>query len=141
MLVSTADTSATPAQAWQVFSDVTAWPEMLSTFDSVDPTGGTSGRPEVDAAYLVRQPRLLKARWVITDWRPGESFTWVSDMPGIRTTAIHEATETSDGPTTIRVGIDWSGPMAWLPRLFYSRLARRYLETEVTTFARLAEAG
>lgn len=95
--------------------------------------------PRVDAAYLVRQPRLPKARSVITDWRPGEAFTWVSVTPGIRTTGVHEVTETPDG-SMLRVGIDWSGPMAWLPKLLYSRLTRRYLQTEVTTFARLAES-
>jgi len=141
MIEATANTSATPLRAWEVFSDVTAWPEMLPTVDAVEPIGGAEQRPAVDAAYVVRQPRLPKARWVITDWRPGEAFTWVSVAPGIRTTGVHEVAETSGGPTTIRVGIDWSGPMAWLARLFYSRLARRYLVAEATTFARVAEGG
>jgi hypothetical protein len=141
MIEATAHTSATPSQAWQVFSDVTAWPQMLPTFDAVEPADGATQRPAVDATYVIRQPRLPKASWMITDWRPDEAFTWVSVAPGIRTTGVHEVTGTPDGSTTIRVGIDWSGPMAWLPRLLYSRLARRYLETEVTTFARLAEAG
>jgi hypothetical protein len=140
MLEATANTSATPAQAWQVFSDVTAWPRMLPTFDAVEPTGGPMQRPAVDATYVVRQPRLPKASWVITDWRPGESFTWVSVAPGIRTTGVHDVTGTPGG-ATIRVGLDWSGPMAWLARLLYSRLARRYLDIEVATFARVAESG
>lgn len=131
--------AATASQAWQVVSDVTAWPEMLSTFDAVEPADNNrQASPGVDAAYLVRQPRLPKTRWVITDWRPGEAFTWESVVPGIRTRGVHEVTETPDG-STLRAGIDWSGPMAWLPKLLYSRLTRRYLQTEVTTFARLAE--
>ncbi|AYY14859.1 polyketide cyclase [Actinobacteria bacterium YIM 96077] len=134
-----ASCAASPSRVWQVMSNITAWPEMLPTCDAVEPVDNNQAGPGVNAAYVVRQPRLPKARWVITDWRPGEAFTWVSVVPGIRTTGIHEVTENPDG-STLRVGIDWSGPLAWLPKLLYSRLTKRYLQTEVTTFARLAES-
>jgi len=36
------------------------------------------------------------------------------------------------------LGIDWSGPLAWLVRLMFASKARRMVELEADTFARLA---
>jgi hypothetical protein len=88
--------------------------------------------------FEVQQPGLPKAVYEITHWEPGRAFTWVSSAGGVRTTASHRLQPTSDG-TVLALGIEWSGPLAWMARLLASSKARRMVEQEAETFVRLGE--
>ena len=124
----TSSTIGDPGLAWRVLSGVRAWPDWLPTVMAVVPE--TPEAPDgTGAAYRVEQPRLGAARWEITEWRPGAGFTWVSRRPGVATTATHELAEVS-GRVRARLGIAWSGPLAWLVRAAYAGLTRRYVESE-----------
>ncbi len=131
-------TTADPEQVWAVMSDLDAWPEWLPTVDSVkreDPH-----KPHgVGAAYRLKQPRLPRARWVVTKWEPGHGFTWTSSAPGVTTTATHQLTPLDGGGTEIVLGITWSGPLAGLLGLLLGRLTRRYVDTEAASLAERAE--
>ena len=130
-------TTATPDQVWAVLSDLDGWPGWLPTVDSLERED--PDRPhEVGAAYLVKQPRLPKARWVITDWRAGEGFVWESKTPGARTTGTHELRPAGDGGTEIFLGVEWNGPMAGVARLMFGRLTQRYIDTEASALAERA---
>ncbi len=132
-------TSATPDELWPILSDLRRWPEWLPTVDAAEPVA--PGAPDgVGTAYDLRQPRLPRARWTVTDWRPGAGFTWESHAPGVTSVGRHELRPTADG-TEIALAIDWSGPLAWLIRLGYGRLTRRYLETEAAALAARAESA
>jgi hypothetical protein len=134
-ITATAVTTCSPAQVWTLLGDVESWPRWLPTVDSVTPEGPPRpDGPGVGSTYLLRQPRLPRARWTVTHWRPGEGFTWVSHAPGITSTATHELV-TVDGATRIDLGIEWSGPLAWLLRLLYGRLTQRYVDTEAAALA------
>ena len=82
MIRATARSAATPARLWSLASDVERWGDRLPTVDSVRPL--TSGPTGVGARYEVRQPRLPRAVWEVTDWQPGRSFTWVSFVRGLQ---------------------------------------------------------
>lgn len=124
--------AASPKRVWEELSDIETWPDWLPTVEEVRREEGT------EAAYVLRQPRLPEARWVITNWHPGRSFTWRSSAPGVTTTGSHELRPV-EGGTAIELTIGWSGPMAWLARLLYSRLTRGYLEAEATALARRSD--
>ena len=130
-------TNAAPERVWAVLSDLDAWPEWLPTVDSLERE--ESGRPhEVGAAYMVKQPRLPRARWVITDWRAGEGFVWESRTLGARTTGTHDLAPTADGGTEIVLGVEWNGPLAGLARLMFGRLTQRYIDAESAALAERA---
>jgi hypothetical protein len=74
----------------------------------------------------------------VTDCRQGRSFTWVSTSPGIRSTAVHTVQAHGRG-SRLDLSLEWSGPLAWILELFIGRKARRMVQTEAETFARLAE--
>ena len=125
---------ATPGQVWETLSDLESWPAWIPTVQSL--RAEEAGRPRgVGATYLLKQPRLPTARWVITEWRHGEGFTWHSDTPGARTVGTHEVAPAPGSGTQIDLAIGWTGPMARLARLVYGGLARRYVEAEAKALA------
>lgn len=111
---------------------------MLPTVTSIKPL--QVGPTAVGSRFEVKQPGLAKTVFEVTDWRPGESFTWVSKQPGVRSTAVHEVRAEGDG-SRLDLALDFAGPMAGLVRLAFGRKAQRMVETEAQTFARLAEQG
>ena len=133
-----ATSKAAPDQVWEVISDLDAWPEVLPTVNRVerdDPAAPLG----VGTAYYVEQPKLRRARWEVTEWKPGKAFTWTSSAPGLTMTATHEVSATPSGGTEIVLGMHWSGLLSGLLGMLYGRMARDYMETEAATFAARAE--
>lgn len=128
--------SASADALWQPLSDVESWPLLLPTVTDVRRLDDGSQFTE-GARFRVTQPRLRTAEYVVTHVDPGRSFTWVAHAPGITTTARHSL---RPGRRTclLHLDIDWSGPLAWVARLFYSRLARRYMELEAAAVEDIA---
>lgn len=132
-------TTATPEQVWAALSDLDGWPSWLPTVDTL--TRVDADRPhEVGAEYVLKQPKLPKARWVITRWEPGRRFDWTSRAPGVTSVATHTLTPTDGGGTEIVLTFDWRGPFSGLTRLMWGRLAKQYVETEAASLAERAEA-
>lgn len=133
----------TATQVWATLSDIGGWPEWLPTVDAVVPEGGEPAH-STGAVYVVTQPRLGTARWVVTQWEPGVSFTWESRRPGVVTTATHVLTPTGNGDDrgcSATLGIEWTGPFAGVARLVYGRLTRSYLAQEAEALRQRVEAG
>jgi hypothetical protein len=112
------------------------WGVRLPTVDSVRPL--SDGPVRVGSRFEVRQPKLPKAVWEVTEWQDGRSFTWVSTSPGIRSTAVHAVAEDGAG-SRLDLSLDWSGPLAPVLKLLIGRKAQGMVETEADTFARMAE--
>lgn len=132
-------TTASPGQVWTVLADIESWPDWTPTFTAVRRLG-PSGPTGVGSRFEVEQPRLGRSTYEITEWLRDRAFTWVSTAPGLRTTAHHRVRPTPHG-AEIELGIQWSGPAAWLARLLYGRLARRYVATELASLVSAAESG
>lgn len=130
---------AGPDTVWALISDVERWGERLPTFDSVERVSG-SGAVGVGDRFRVRQPRLRDAEYEITSWEPGRAFTWESSAPGVHTTATH-VIDTIDGNTRLQLGVDWTGPLAWLVKLLLGRRTDRMVRIEGETFGQLAAQG
>jgi hypothetical protein len=74
----------------------------------------------------------------VTAWEPGQGFTWIADVPGVRTIGTHQVLATRDG-CTLQLGLSWEGPLAGVIRILYGRRTKRFVHQEADTFARLAE--
>jgi uncharacterized membrane protein len=121
---------AAPAeQVFDVYFDVERWPQWTPTVTSVERLD--QGPLRIGARTRVRQPRLPKAVWEVTDIAPGRSFTWVATGPGIRTTGHHEAEPTGDGRCRITARLLQEGWLGAVVGRLTSRLTDRYLQTEV----------
>lgn len=120
-------------------SDVSRWPEILTTVDEVE----LIGEPDtvgVGSRFRVRQPGLATAVYVVTKWQEGHGFTWEAQSVGVHTIATHSITPSETG-SRLKLSIDWTGAISGLVRLIYGRRAQRMVTIEADTFVRLAASG
>jgi hypothetical protein len=113
---------------WDVFTDVERWPEWtpsVSRLVALDGPGIAVGK-----RFEIKQPRMPKLVWQVTEVSPGASWTWVQRSPGGVTLARHEVVPESSGRTRVRQQIDQRGPIGALVGLLMRRMTRRYLDFE-----------
>jgi hypothetical protein len=134
----TAVAAATTAQAWTALIDVTDWPRWTASMNSVEPLDGAALRP--GDRYKISQPRLPVMVWRVTEVRDGESFVWEARSPGVRTAGFHRLAANPDGTTRITIGVDHSGPLAWLVGALTGARTRRYLKLEAAGLKAASES-
>lgn len=139
MIVVEREIRRSPAEVWSHMCELDRWAELLPTVTDIVRIGD-SGPITVGSRFRVRQPRLATAEYEVTDWRPQHGFTWTANTGGVRTKASHELHPSGDG-TRLELGIEWSGPGAWLAKALFTPKSRRFLEQEAAAFADLAEHG
>ncbi len=128
---------APPRAVARVLNDVSHWDQWLTTVQSVTPIGETPPAP--GSRYEVRQPKLPKAVWEVTDLDDSSGFTWRSSAPGVRSTGTHVIEDLGGGRSRVTLAIDWSGPAAPVIGLLYGRLTDRYLATEAAELKAVCE--
>ncbi|HET8561271.1 MAG TPA: SRPBCC family protein [Marmoricola sp.] len=132
LFTTTRHVDALPGAVWPVMSDVSRWPEWMPTVDRVERLD--EGPLRVGSRASVRQPRLPRAVWEVTELAHGESFTWESAGPGLRTIGRH--TVVADGAgSAVTLSIEQTGPMGAVAALVWRRLIQRYIELEAESLA------
>ena len=131
------DIAAPPERVWAVMIDVERWREWTPTITSIDRLDGGSFR--VGSRARVRQPKLPTAVWTVSVLEPGRYFEWRNVSPGLTSVAGHRAEPAAGGGTIVTLTFGWSGSLAWLIRLVYGKLARRYVRTEAESLKRWCE--
>jgi uncharacterized membrane protein len=113
---------------WDVFSEVERWPEWTASITRLVALDG----PEIAVGkrFQIKQPRMPKLIWEVTEVTPGQSWTWVQRSPGGLTLARHEVVGESAERTLVRQQIDQRGPIGVLVGLLMRRMTKRYLELE-----------
>jgi uncharacterized membrane protein len=117
-----------PAQpVWEVLFDVARWPEWTPTIASVKRLD--DGPFQVGSRAEVRQPKLPRAVWEVTEVVDGRSFTWEAKGPGMKTIGRHEVVPDANG-SEVRLSIEQTGPMGAVAGMLWRRLTQRYIELE-----------
>jgi len=112
---------------WEVLYDVARWPEWTPTIHSVERLD--DGPFAVGSRAKVRQPRLPRALWEVTEVVDGRSFTWEARGPGMKTVARHEVVPDGTG-STVTLSIEQTGPMGTVAAFVWRKLTQRYIELE-----------
>ena len=119
---------------WQVMSDVERWHTWTASIESISITDAGSAAPGAPlgrgGSAEVRQPGFPKSSWTVSEWRPGESFTWESAAPGVRSTGIHAVAADGAGASTATLTIRQTGPIGALVGLLAGRKSRRFVDME-----------
>lgn len=130
---------AAPEKVWAVLADVERWPEWTPSMRMVKRL--KDGPFAAGSTVRVRQPRLPQAVYTVTEYEPGQAFTWATRFPGITITAGHYVLSREDGHATVRLTVDQTGLLAPLVGLFAARLTRRYVTQEADGLKRRCESG
>jgi uncharacterized protein YndB with AHSA1/START domain len=131
--------AAHPARVWAVVGRVADWAELLPTVDRVEQVSA-GGPPGVGSRYALTQPGLPRLVYEVTEWVPGDRFTWVAQALGVATTGTHEVVPVAEG-SLLRLTLGWTGALSPLVRALFTTRTRRYVELEAATFAELAETS
>jgi len=113
---------------WDVFSDVERWPEWTASVTSlvgIDGPGLAVGK-----RFAIKQPRMPKLVWEVTEVEPGVGWTWVQRSPGGLTVAGHRVAPLPGDRTRVDQHIDQRGPVGLLVGALMRRMTRRYLQLE-----------
>ena len=113
---------------WDVFSYVERWPEWTASVTRLVALDGPG--LAVGKRFEIKQPRMPRLVWEVTEVTPGASWTWVQRSPGGQTVARHEVIPESDRRTRVRQQLDQRGPVGSLVGLLMRGMTRRYLELE-----------
>jgi uncharacterized membrane protein len=119
---------APAAAVWDVFTDVERWPEWTASVERIVPLDGPG--IEVGKRFEIKQPRLPKLVWEVTDVDPGVSWSWRQRGPGSTTIASHEIIPQDNGRTLVRQRIEQRGPVGVVVGVLVLRLTKRYLHFE-----------
>jgi len=141
--------AASPELIWSTLSDVERWPEWTPSVSEVERLD--SGDFGAGSRARVKQPEMPRLVWEVTEYVPGEVFSWASKAPGVTTTGGHRlAADPSaragggDVPgdrVTVTLTLDQEGflaPVVW--RLTGSR-SRRYVRMEADGLKRRCESS
>ena len=123
---------------WRSLADVSVWPEWLPTVMSVRALDAT--RLELGARFVVRQPKLQPATWVVTVLEPPRRFVWVARSPGLRMTAEHVVEESASG-AAVSLRFSFGGFLGGLIGRLFRTTTEAYLAQEAAALKRKAEAA
>lgn len=134
MLFETTKHIDSPAQrVWDVLIDVDRWPEWTPTIDRVERID--KGPFQVGSRTTIRQPKLPRATWKVTELQNGHSFTWVASGPGRKTIAQHSVVPDASG-CTVTLSLEQTGVVGVLAARIWRRLTQRYIELEAESLER-----
>ena len=125
---SSIEIEAPASMVWDVFSDVERWPEWTASVTrlvALDGPGIAVGR-----RFEIKQPRMPRLVWEVTEVVPGKSWTWVQRSPGGSTFARHDVVEKADGHALVHQQLDQRGPVGAIVARVVHGMTKRYLELE-----------
>ena len=125
---SSVEIAAPASLVWDVFSDVERWPEWTASVTRLVALDGPG--LAVGKRFEIKQPRMPKLVWEVTEVHPGAGWTWVQRSPGGSTVARHDVVAQAGGHTLVRQQLDQRGAVGALVGRLMHGTTKRYLELE-----------
>ncbi len=125
---SSVEIAAPAATVWAVYSDVERWPEWTASVERLEALDGPG--LAVGKRFAIKQPRLPRLVWKISQVEPGAAWTWQQGAPGALTLGVHEVVALGPERTLVRQRIDQRGPIGTLVGVLMRGMTRRYLALE-----------
>ena len=130
--------AASPEQIWPLFMNLERWPELTESITSLRRLD--TGPLQIGSETEIKQPRLPRARWRVTELDPGHSFTWETKVGAVTSVGAHIVTPQGQGSEII-LTLSLHGPFARTTGALLSRFTQRNLTLELDGFRRAAESA
>src|SRR4249920_4250902 len=85
---SSVEIDAPASIVWDVFVDVERWAQWTASIERIVALDGAG--IEVGKRFEIKQPRMPKLVWEVTEVEPGISWTWRQKAPGSTAFATHD---------------------------------------------------
>jgi len=131
--------NAGPDLVWRVLSDVARWPEWLPTVSKVEPLDGE--RLSIGSRFVVHQPRLRPATWVVTELAETGRFVWVARSLGLVMLAEHSVAQQSPITSTVTLRFSFNGLLGGIMGRMFRSLTESYLAREAASLKQRVEAA
>ena len=128
---------APPEKVWEVLVDVERWPEWTASVTSL--VGLDGPVLAVGKRFAIKQPRMSKLVWKVTEIDPGSSWTWVQRSPGVLVSARHDVIAQPGARTLVRQQLDQRGVLGSLVGRLMVKKTKRFLELEAQGLKACAE--
>jgi len=129
--------SAPPAAFFDLWADMTSWPEWNTDTEWVRLDGpfaeGVTGS--------LKPKRAPKVKFVVERLVPNREFVDVSRLTGARLSFAHTVTERSDGGSLVQVTVTLSGPLSGLWARVLGKGLISSAQTDLDALARVAEGN
>ena len=135
----TVPVAAPAGTLWAEVADPLRWPALTESIDRV--TWERGDAVAVGNRARVAQPRIGENVWEVTELSPGRAFVWRASRLGLTTVGTHEVRGAGPERSELILGLDQSGPLAFLVALLVGARARHYVELEAAGLKRGAEAA
>jgi hypothetical protein len=126
-----------PAAVWGVIREVERWPEWTPSVTTVRRLD--AGPLSVGSRVRLRQPRLPRADWRVTELEDGRGFTWVTRGAGVRVTARHWV-EATPGGSRATLSVAFAGLFGGFVGRLTRNLNECYLRLEAEGLKRRSES-
>jgi uncharacterized membrane protein len=133
----TVSIDAAPAKVWAIMADIDRWSTWTKSVQTA--VRGEPGPLQVGSTATVKQPKLAKSHWVVTEVEQERNFTWVSKAPGVTSVGSHRVDPTPAGGCVVTLTLDQGGPLAAIVGFVGGRLIRRYVGFEAAGLKARAE--
>jgi uncharacterized protein YndB with AHSA1/START domain len=129
--------NASEERVWAALIDVEHWPEWTSSMTSVNRID--SGAFGVGSQARIKQPKLGRMTWAVTELTPGHSFVWEAKRPGLTLVAGHYLSSAGGGTVNLALTVEQRGPVGRLFEPLTEKSAKRYVQLEAEGHKRRAE--
>lgn len=123
----TVEIDAPQEAVWEVLAAPELWPRWTTSMTQVTVLDGKFGH---GTQVRTVQPGLRPAVWTVTEFRPGNRFTWTSRAPGVTTTGEHVVIPIDPDRTRLSLRLWHSGGLARVVSLLFGKRTRRYVALE-----------
>ena len=136
----TVQTDAPVEAVWAALVDVRRWPEWTESMQDVRWLDDDGLR--VGARARIKQPGTPAVTWTVTQLDEGRAFVWEASSPGVTTVGTHAVSAAGDpGGSTLTLGLQQSGALAWLVGALTGARTRRFVQLEADGLKRAAESA
>lgn len=97
---------------WAATIDIERWPDITPTMNKIERLD--DGPIRIGSRATIRQPRLPKAVWTVTELDPPVTFRWHGRMIGVDWRAAHLHEPLGDDRSKLTLTVDGAGIAATL---------------------------
>jgi hypothetical protein len=130
--------NAPPEIVWPVMVDVERWSQWTASITEV--VRLDSGPIAVGSRARIRQPRLPKAIWTVTQFVPNSGFVWESKSVGVYIAGEHWITPDGNGRSKVLLRLRQNGFLAAILSPLTAGLIRKYMNMEALGLKKQCES-